>query len=124
MEQLKKIIKNAFITSLVVLVYGILTKSELLYIGVFLGCLVSVLGFYMTIIDAQNSIYSKSPMKSSVIGYLKRYMVYGIFLTIATKYYGLPMLISSAIGLLNIKFNIWIITLSENIKKFKEKHLS
>lgn len=123
MEIIQKIFKNAFITSLLILVYGIISQSNLIYIGMLGGSLLSILGFYMIALDSKRTIYSSSPMKAGVLGYLKRYFIYAIFLGVLTKYFGISMLVCSAIGLLNIKFNIFILTLSENILRFKEKHL-
>lgn len=123
MEIIKKIFKNAFITSLVILGYGVISRSNLIYIGMFGGSLLSILGFYMIALDSKKSIHSSSPMKASVLGYLRRYFIYAIFLGGLTKYFGISMLVCSAIGLLNIKFNIFISTLSDNILMFKEKYL-
>lgn len=123
MDELKKIIKRGTITALVVLVYGVLSRNEYVYIGMFTGAILSVVGFYMICLDAKASLASNSPFKVGVIGYLKRYFLYGIFLAVATKFYGFPMLVSGVIGLLNIKINILAITLFNNIKKFKSKYL-
>lgn len=123
MDELKKIIKRGTITALVVLVYGVLSRNEYVYIGMFTGAMLSVVGFYMICLDAKASLASNSPFKVGVIGYLKRYFLYGIFLAVATKFYGFPMLVSGVIGLLNIKINILAITLFNNIKKFKSKYL-
>lgn len=123
MDELKKIIKRGIITAIVVLVYGVLSGNKYIYMGMFLGAILSVVGFYMICLDAKASLASNSPFKVGVIGYLKRYFLYGIFLALATKFYGFPMLVSGVIGLLNIKFNILAIALFNNIKKFKSKYL-
>jgi hypothetical protein len=123
MESVKKVFKISAIISAVVLTYGILIGSELIYLGMFFGSLLSILCFYMLCEEAKRSIRSHSPMKSSVIGYLKRYLIYGIYMGVMTYYFGLPMLISSAIGLLNTKISIFIMVLSDNILNFKEKYL-
>ncbi|WP_448821056.1 ATPase [Cetobacterium sp.] len=123
MDELKKIIKRGIITAFVILVYGILSRNKYVYIGMFSGAILSVVGFYMICLDAKASLASNSPFKVGVIGYLKRYFLYGIFLALATKFYGFPMLVSGVIGLLNIKINILAITLFNNIKKFKSKYL-
>lgn len=123
MGELKKIIKRGIITAFVILVYGILSRNKYVYIGMFSGAILSVVGFYMICLDAKASLASNSPFKVGVIGYLKRYFLYGIFLALATKFYGFPMLVSGVIGLLNIKINILAITLFNNIKKFKSKYL-
>lgn len=123
MDELKKIIKRGIITAIVILVYGVLSGNKYIYMGMFLGAILSVVGFYMICLDAKASLASNSPFKVGVIGYLKRYFLYGIFLALATKFYGFPMLVSGVIGLLNVKFNILAITLFNNIKKFKSKYL-
>lgn len=123
MDELKKIIKRGIITAVVVLIYGVLSRNKYVYMGMFSGAILSVVGFYMICLDAKASLASNSPFKVGVIGYLKRYFLYGIFLALATKFYGFPMLVSGVIGLLNIKINILAITLFNNIKKFKSKYL-
>ncbi|MGL4969260.1 MAG: ATP synthase subunit I [Fusobacteriaceae bacterium] len=123
MESVKKVFKISAVISTVVLTYGVLIGSELIYLGMFFGSLLSMLCFYMLCEEAKKSIRSHSPMKSSVIGYLKRYLIYGIYMGVMTYYFGLPMLISSAIGLLNTKISIFIMVLSDNILIFKEKYL-
>ncbi|MGL4904428.1 MAG: ATPase [Cetobacterium sp.] len=123
MDELKVIMKRGLIAAVVILIYGVLSKNEYLYIGMFIGAILSVIGFYMICLDAKASLASNSPFKVGVIGYLKRYVLYGIFLASAAKFYGFPMLVSGVIGLLNIKINILALTLFNNIKKFKSKYL-
>ncbi len=122
MDDIKKIFKISTITSGVILLYGGLVRSNLIYIGMFIGSLLSILSLYLICLDANSSIRSSSPMKASVIGYLRRYVMYGVFLGIMVKFYGVPMLISSAIGLLNIKFSIFFMVISGNILKVKKKY--
>ena len=123
MEELKKVIRHGVITAIVILIYGVLTMNKYVYLGMFLGAILSIVGFYMICLDAKASLASNSPFKVGVTGYLKRYFLYGVFLAVATKYYGFPMLVSGVIGLLNIKINILAMTLFNNIKKFKSKYL-
>lgn len=123
MEDIRKILHRGIIVSLVILCYGVLSQNQYVYIGMFLGAVLSIIGFYMIYLDAKTSLISESPFKVSVIGYLKRYVMYGFFLGIMTKYYGFPMLVGGVIGLLNIKINIVVLTLFNTIKNFKEKHL-
>ena len=124
MEELKKVIRHGVITAIVILIYGVLTMNKYVYLGMFLGAILSIVGFYMICLDAKASLASNSPFKVGVTGYLKRYFLYGVFLAVATKYYGFPMLVSGVIGLLNIKINILAITLSNNINNFKSKYLN
>lgn len=123
MEEIKKIIKRAFIVAIIILIYGVITTNIYVCIGMFLGSILSIIGFYMIYLDAKASLHSNSPFKVGVVGYLKRYLIYGVFLGVLTNYYGFPMLVSGVIGLLNIKFNILAITLFNNIKNFKSKYL-
>lgn len=123
MEELKKIIKRGIIASIVILVYGVITLNKYVYIGMFIGSVLSVIGFYMICLDAKSSLASNSPFRVGVTGYLKRYCLYGVFLGVMAKYFGFPMLVSGVIGLLSIKINILVLTLFNNIKKFKSKHL-
>lgn len=123
MNELKQIMKRGVIVAIIVFILGIIMKNRYLYLGMAIGALLSVIGFYMIYIDAKASLLSNSPFKVGVIGYLKRYLIYGIFLAIATKFGGFPMLVSGVIGLLNVKINILLLTLFSNIKKFKLKYL-
>ncbi|MGL5902026.1 MAG: ATPase, partial [Cetobacterium sp.] len=73
MDELKVIMKRGLIAAIVILIYGVLSKNEYLYIGMFIGAILSVIGFYMICLDAKASLASNSPFKVGVIGYLKRY---------------------------------------------------
>lgn len=123
MEEIKRVLKRGCITSIVILLFGILMQNKYIYVGMFSGSVLSVIGFYMICLDAKASLVSKSPFKVGVIGYMKRYVLYGILLALLTKYEGFPMLVSGVIGLLMIKFNIQLMTLFNNINKFKSKYL-
>jgi hypothetical protein len=122
-ELLKIIIKRGFITSGIIFLYGILLQNKIIYMGMFGGSLLSILGFYMISLDAKTSLHSNSPFKVSVIGYIKRYILYGIYLGIMAKFFGMPMIIAGALGLLSIKFNIWLYFGVKNIKSLKSKYL-
>lgn len=124
MEELKRIFKNSLRTSIVILIYGLLTRNSVMYIGFFMGSLVSVLGLYMMTVDAKKIIYSKNGKRIATLGYLKRYILYGLFLLIMVKLSGLPMMLGSTIGLLNVRLNICYIVVSNNIKKWKDRVLS
>jgi hypothetical protein len=122
-ELLKIIIKRGFITSGIIFLYGILLQNKIIYMGMFGGSLLSILGFYMISLDAKTSLHSNSPFKVSVIGYIKRYILYGIYLGVMAKFFGMPMIIAGALGLLSIKFNIWLYFGVKNIKSLKSKYL-
>jgi hypothetical protein len=122
-ELLKIIIKRGFITSGIIFLYGILLQNKIIYMGMFGGSLLSILGFYMISLDAKTSLHSNSTFKVSVIGYIKRYILYGIYLGVMAKFFGMPMIIAGALGLLSIKFNIWLYFGVKNIKSLKSKYL-
>lgn len=122
MHDLKRVFKNSAKTSIIVLVYGALTRSNIIYLGMFGGSLLSILSLYMMTMEAKKIIYSRSAKRVAVLGYLKRYAMYGVFLGVMAHYYGVPMLIGSAMGLLNIKINVCLLVLSENIESLKNKY--
>lgn len=123
MEEVKKIIKNSTITSFVILIYGVLIRSREVYIGMFSGSLVSILCFYMIYIDVKTSIIKGANFKSGVLGYLKRYAIYLLVLAGASHFFDLAMMLGTAIGLLNVKFNILLMVLYKNLLKWKDKYL-
>lgn len=90
----------------------------------FSGSVMSIIMFYMICMDIKSIAASESvSRKRGFIGYAKRYLVYGVYLGAMAKFFGLPMLLSSAIGLLNVKVIILLITLSENIGRLRDKFL-
>lgn len=124
MEQIKSIFKRAGLVAVIILIYGIIIKNEYVYIGMFSGSVMSIIMFYMICMDIKSIAASESvSRKRGFIGYAKRYLVYGIYLGAMAKFFGLPMLLSSAIGLLNVKVIILLMTLSENIVKLRDKFL-
>lgn len=124
MEQIKKIFKRAGIAALIILIYGLIIKNEYVYLGMFSGSVMSIVMFYIICLDIKSIAASESvSRKRGFIGYAKRYLIYGVYLGAMAKFFGLPMLISSAIGLLNVKIIILLMTLSENILKLRNKFL-
>ena len=119
MEEIKQVIKRSGITSFIILVYGVIINEKIVYLGMFLGSLVSILCFYMLYIDASTNIIKGAGTRGAVVGYLKRYAIYMFVLAGAVYLFGLPMLLSTAVGLLNIKFNIILLVLYKNILKIK-----
>lgn len=123
MEEVKKIIRNSIMTSVIILIYGMIIQNDEVYIGMFGGSLISILCFYMIYIDVKTSIVKGANFKSGVLGYLKRYAIYLIVLIVASHFYNLAMMLGTAIGLLNVKFNILLMVLYKNLLKWKEKYL-
>lgn len=124
MEQIKLLFKRAFLTAIIILIYGLLVQGKEIYIGMFSGALVSILALYMIYQDVNTIVVTKnSSKKRAMLGYLKRYILYSVFLGIMGKIGGLSMILGSAIGLLNVKGNIYLLVLSDKFKKFRDKHL-
>ncbi|MDO4588608.1 MAG: ATPase [Fusobacterium sp.] len=124
MEQIKGIFKKATLVAVIILIYGVVIKNEYVYVGMFSGAIMSIFMFYMICIDIKSIAASESvSRKRGFLGYAKRYLVYGIYLGAMAKFFGLPMLLGSAIGLLNVKIIILLTTLSENIKRLRDKFL-
>lgn len=124
MEQIKLLFKRAFLTAIIILIYGFLVQGKEIYIGMFSGALVSILALYMIYQDVNTIVVTKnSSKKRAMLGYLKRYILYSVFLGIMGKIGGLSMILGSAIGLLNVKGNIYLLVLSDKFKKFRDKHL-
>jgi len=120
-KDIKKILKKSIITSLIVFIYGILVSSEVVYIGMFIGSIISTMGFYSIYMEAEAAVRSDSAFKITLTGYVKRYLVYGVFLGVLLKFFGTSMCIGGAIGLLNIKANIAIETATMFFRKLVNK---
>lgn len=120
MEEINLIIKRSFMTSFIILIYGILIREKVVFIGMFLGSLVSILAFYMIYLDIKNNLKVKSS-KYIFLGYLKRYLIYATVLAIASYFGKLPMMLATAVGLINIKFNIILFVLNKKLSKMIKK---
>jgi len=120
-SDIKKILKNSIISSLIVFLYGILIRSDVVYIGVFVGSLISVMCFYSIYMDAEAAVRSNNAFRITLTGYMKRYAVYGVFLGVLLKFFGTSMCVGGAMGLLNVKANIAFTTLATFFKKLVNK---
>lgn len=124
MEDIKRLFKRAGITALIILIYGVLVQSKEVYLGMFTGALVSILSLYLLCIDVKKIIATKDASKKrAILGYLQRYVLYIVYLGVIAKFFGLSMVICSGLGLLNVKFNIQLMALSDRVLKFRDKHL-
>ncbi|QNM14676.1 ATP synthase subunit I [Fusobacterium hominis] len=124
MEDIKRLFKRAGITALIILIYGVLVQSKEVYLGMFTGALVSILSLYLLCIDVKKIIATKDGSKKrAILGYLQRYVLYIVYLGVMAKFFGLSMVICSGLGLLNVKFNIQLMALSDRVLKFRDKHL-
>lgn len=122
MEDIKIIFKHAGIFSALVLIYGLCIWNIYVLLGTFSGSLVSIVGFYSLCQDVKTQVYQKDDSRRrAFLRYLKRYIFCGIYLGILGKYFGLEMILSAAIGLLNIKLNILALPLFKKIKSYNRK---
>lgn len=124
MEEIKRLFKRAGISAVAILIYGILVQSKEVYIGMFSGALVSIFALYLLSIDVKRIVATKdTSKKKAFLGYLQRYVLYGVYLGVIAYFWGLSMTICSGLGLLNVKFNILLMTLSDKFSRFRDKHL-
>lgn len=113
---LKLVIRRSVKTSIAILIYGLIIREKAVYIGAFLGSVISILSIYMIKLDVEAVLNSKNPIRVSVGGYLKRYLLYGLFLA-ALIYFGHDLFFGGVLGLLNVKFNL---LLNEGVKYFNK----
>jgi len=121
MEQLKKIIKRSLRASIIILIYGILIRNPVVYIGMFVSSLVSVLTFYMLCLETESILFSNNIKRNTFISYGKRYLLYLLTFLVMGYFGGLQYIAAAAIGLFNIRFNIFIIMIQTKISKLKYK---
>ncbi|MFR3298539.1 MAG: ATPase [Fusobacterium sp.] len=123
MEEIKNLIRRASVTSAIIIIYGLIVKEKMVCIGIFGGSLISILAFYMLCIDVKSITVRGGSYKAGILSYLKRYFLYALSLGSAAYFFGTGMMLSTAIGLLNIKFNIYLMVLYKNFINFKNKYL-
>lgn len=124
MDKIKVLFKRTGITALVILVYGVIIGSKEVYLGMFSGALMSIFGLYLLCIDVKKIVMTQQgSYKRGILGYLQRYAIYGIYLGVMAKFFGLSMIICSGLGLLNVKFNILLMALSDKVLKIRDKNL-
>jgi hypothetical protein len=119
-EDLKLLIRRSIKTSIIILIYGLIIREEVVYIGAFLGSLISILSLYMIKWDVETVLNSGNPVSISIGGYLKRYLVYGLFLA-ALMYFGHNLFFGGVLGLLNVKFNLLLNEGVKHINKLRGK---
>ena len=120
MGDLKVLIRRSIITSIIILIYGLVIREKVVYIGAFLGSLISILSLYMIKWDVEAVLNTGTPVRVSMVGYVKRYLIYGIFL-VALMYFGHNLFFGGVLGLLNVKFNLLLNTVIQYINKLKVK---
>lgn len=120
-KELEKLFKNTGKTTVVILIYGVLVREKAIYIAMTLGSLISMLSLYLLYRDAEFIMHAKNnPMRNTLLGYGKRYLIYGIFLW-AMIYVDFRWFVGGMLGLLTVKFNILFKMISIHLKYIKEK---
>lgn len=121
-KDLKLIIKKSFITSLVILIYGLVVREKAVYVAMFSGSLVSIAAFYLIIKDTEYVVRSgRGSYQTAILNYIKRYALYGIFLFIMIKI-DISFFALSILGLLNTKFNILLEKIAFNfLNRLKDR---
>lgn len=120
-NELKKLFKNPWKTTIAIIIYGLILQEKAIYIAMTLGSLISIISLYMVYKDAEYILYKKNtPMKDTIIGYSKRYLMYGFFLWLMI-YVDFSWFAGGILGLLVVKFNILLKMLSIHLKYIKAK---
>ena len=122
MEDIKTIFKHAGISAILVFLYGLLIWNFYGLIGTFSACLVSILSFYSLCEDVKTQVFLKDDSRRrAFLRYLKRYVLSGVYLAVLGYFWGLPMILSAAVGLLNIKLNIYLLPIFKKLKNYSRK---
>ena len=122
MEDIKTIFKHAGISVILVFLYGLLIWNFYVLIGTFSACLVSILSFYSLCEDVKTQVFLKDDSRRrAFLRYLKRYVLSGVYLAVLGYFWGLPMILSAAVGLLNIKLNIYLLPIFKKLKNYSRK---
>lgn len=123
MEDIKKLFNRMIIVTIIFLIYGLVIRNKYVLVGLVSGCIISILSLYMLSTDVKSIAYTKDQKiakRIALIGFLKRYFLYIIYLAIILHFLDFKYFISAVIGLFNTRFNICIIALENKIKKFKK----
>ena len=122
MEDIKTNFKHAGISAILVFLYGLLIWNFYVLIGTFSACLVSILSFYSLCEDVKTQVFLKDDSRRrAFLRYLKRYVLSGVYLAVLGYFWGLPMILSAAVGLLNIKLNIYLLPIFKKLKNYSRK---
>lgn len=123
MEDIKKLFNRNIIVTIIFLIYGLVIRNKYVLVGLVSGCIISILSLYMLSTDVKSIAYTKDQKiakRIALIGFLKRYFLYIIYLAIILHFLDFKYFILAVIGLFNTRFNIYIIALENKIKKFKK----
>ena len=121
-EDIKTIFKHAGICSASVFVYGILIWNPYVLFGTFSGSLLAILNFYSICEDVKTQVFQRDDSRRrAFLRYVKRYVFCGIYLAFLGHFWRVPMMLSAAVGLLNIKLNIYLLPVFKKLKNYSRK---
>lgn len=125
MDEIKKLFKRMILTSLGILIVGLVSRNNYILIGLLSGSIISILSLYILSVDVKSIAYCndhKTARKIAIFGYFKRYILYMLYLVIILYFLDFKHFILAVIGLLSVRFNIYMILLEEKLKKFKKEN--
>ena len=85
MEDIKKLFNRMIIVTIIFLIYGLVIRNKYVLVGLVSGCIISILSLYMLSTDVKSIAYTKDQKiakRIALIGFLKRYFLYIIYLAI------------------------------------------
>lgn len=122
MEEIRTLFKRTIIITIVCVVLGVMTRNTSLLFGISGGSIVSILSLYMLSLDVKAISYcrdTKTAKRIAYSGYAKRYFFYIGFLAVLLYFFDdFKVFLGGAIGMLNVKFNIFFMVALEKVKKY------
>lgn len=120
-QELKLVFRNSLITILIILIYGLIIGQKSIYIAFTLGAMVSLLNLYWIFKDAQVLAHvGERAVGKRKAAFIKRFLLSGVFLFLMIKV-DFQWFVSGSIGLLVVKFNIFLLMLSLQYNNIKKK---
>lgn len=116
MEQIKLILKRQIILIIAVAILGLILRNKYIYIGFLGGTIVSLLGFLVLCYEAKSDLaFDRGGKLVGIRRYIKRIVLYGIFLFLIVKIFDDKMLFAGFFGIMTIRFNILLDVLWKKI---------
>jgi len=120
-QELKLVFRNSIITAIIMFIYGIIVGQKSVYIAFTLGAMASLLNLYWIFKDAEVLAHAGGravgKRKSS---FFKRFFLNGVFLYLMIRV-DLQWFVASSIGLLVVKFNIFLLMLNLQFNNIRKK---
>jgi len=120
-KELKVVFRNSLITALIMFIYGLVIGQKSIYIAFTLGAMVSLLNLYLIFKDAEILVHvGENALRKKKSGFMKRLLLNGFFLFLMIKV-DFQWFISGSIGLLVVKFNVFLLMLNLQYNNIKKK---